>query len=174
MSQRAQAQSAYGYASITHDGSTVTGYASTELDYETAYYYDAEVQAEIQDENGNVLASGSASGNPSAFTFLDVIQAAACIKFSIIGYVITTPRFLGCGGGGGFYDYWGFSDYYWGYWWDYGDFIGSRRTRCIIGRLIFIATIIADVIRCLPAEVNCQTDNGAPNGPQILPSGIED
>src|SRR3712207_6768439 len=100
MSQRAQAQNAYGYATISHDGSTVTGYASTEVDYETAYYYDAEVQAEIQDENGNVLAFGTSSGNPSAFTFLDVIQAAACIKFSIIGYIITTPRFLGCNGGG--------------------------------------------------------------------------
>lgn len=170
MSQRAHAQNAYGYATISHDGSTVMGYASSEVDYETAYYYDAEVQAEIQDENGNVLAFGSGSGNPSAFTFLDVIQAAACIKFSIIGYVITTPRFLGCNGG--YFDYWGFSDYWWGSWWDYGDFFGSRQTRCIFTRLIFIATIIADVIRCLPAEVNCQMDNSPE--PQILPSGLGD
>ena len=117
-SQQAQAQGAYGFTSITHDGSTVTGYAATDLDYETAYYYDAEVQAHIQDENGNVLATGTAAGNPSAFTVLDVLQALLCIRFSMVGYIITTPRFLGCNGG--YYDYLGFSDYWWGDWWDYG------------------------------------------------------
>lgn len=165
MARQAQAQSAYGYASITHDGSTLTGYASTEIDYETAYYYDAEMEAYIQDENGNIVASGTASGNPSAITFLDVFQAALCIRFSIIGYIAVSPRFLGCDGGR--YDYWGFSDYWWGDWWDYGDFFGSRRNRCIFGRVIFIATIIADVLRCLPADVSCTISSE-----QILPSGL--
>lgn len=62
-----------------------------------------------------------------------MIQAAACIKFSIIGYIITTPRFLGCNGGyfdycdppwweihscqnsGGYWDY-GYCACNWGYW----------------------------------------------------------
>lgn len=167
MSQETNAQSAYGYATITHDGSTVSGYASTEIDYETAYYYDAEMEAYIQDENGNIMASAVSSGNPSAFSFLDVFQAALCIRFSIIGYVAVSPRFLGCNGG--YYDYWGYSDYWWGDWWDYGDFFGSRRNRCIFSRVIFIATIIADVIRCLPAEVSC--DHSNPHQ-QILPSGL--
>ena len=168
MTRQTQAQSAYGYVSLTHDGSTVSGYASTEVDYDTAYYYDAEVEAHIEDENGNWLASGTSAGNPSAFTFLDVFQAALCIRFSIVSYIIVSPRFLGCDGGGR-YDYWGFSDYWWGDWWDYGDFFGSRRNRCIFSRLIFIASIITDVIRCLPAEVSCQTNN--PQN-QILPSGL--
>ena len=167
MSQRAQAQNAYGYASIVFDESTntVTGYASTDVDYDTAYYYDAEVQAQIQDENGNILASGTAAGNPSAFTVLDVFQALLCIRFSIISYVIATPRFLGCNGG--YYDYWGFSDFWWGDWWDYGGFFGSRENRCIFNRLIFIATIIADVINCLPAEVRCTVSST-----RLLPSGL--
>jgi hypothetical protein len=165
--RQAQAQNAYGYTSISHDGSTVSGYAATDLDYETAYYYDAQVQAHIEDEYGNVLASGTAEGNPSAFTFLDVFEAALCIRFSIISYVIATPRFLGCNGG--YYDFWGFSDYWWGEWWDYGGFFGSRQNRCIFNRLIFIASIITDVIRCLPASVSCQASSL-----QVLPSGVGD
>lgn len=166
LSSQAQAQHAYGYASITFDENTntVTGYASTEVDYETAYYYDAEVQAHIEDENGNVLASGSGAGNPSAFTVLDVFQALLCIRFSIISYVVVTPRFLGCDGG--YFDYFGFSDFWWGTYWDYGDFYLSPRNRCIFGRLIFIATIIADVLECLPADFNCTLNT------RVLPAGF--
>src|SRR5262245_33679236 len=93
-----KAQQAFGYADITFDPSTntATGYASTELDYETAYYYDAEVQAQIQDENGNVLGSGSASGSPSAVTFFDVIETVLCFRVTIISSVIVAPHFLGC------------------------------------------------------------------------------
>src|SRR5258708_14662559 len=101
MCSSAQAQQAFGYASITFDESnnTATGYASTELDYETAYYYDAEVQAHIEDENGNVLGSSSASGNPSAVTFFDVIETVLCFRISIVSYVIVAPHFLWCNDG---------------------------------------------------------------------------
>ena len=166
----AQAQQAYGYASITFDenANIATGYASTELDYETAYYYDAEVQAHIEDENGNVLGSGSAIGNPSAFTVFDVFQALLCIRLSIISFVITAPHFLGCDSQQ-YFDVFGFSDYWWGWYWDFGDFFISRRNRCIFGRLIFIATIISDFIRCLPADVACRK---IPDTNQLLPSGL--
>lgn len=164
---RAQAQQAFGYADITFDesNSTATGYASTELDYETAYYYDAEVQAQIQDENGNVLGSGSASGNPSAVTFFDVIETVLCFRITIVSSVIVAPHFLGCNGH--YFDIFGFSDFWWGWFWDFGDFEFSRRTRCIFGRLIFIANIIRDIIRCLPANVSCQKDTN-----QLLPSSL--
>ena len=130
----AQAQQAYGYASITFDqnANIATGYASTELDYETAYYYDAEVQAQIEDEDGNVLGSGSAIGNPSAFTVFDVFQALLCIRLTIISFVITAPHFLGCDSQR-YFDVFGFSDFWWGWYWDFGDFSLSRRNRCILG-----------------------------------------
>jgi len=168
MCSQAQAQQAYGYATITYDenNDTATGYASTEVDYETAYYYDAEVQAHIEDENGNVLGSGSGAGNPSAITFFDVIHAALCIRLSIISYVIVAPRFLGCDSGR-YFDFFGFSDYWWGWYWDFGDFSLSRRNRCIFGRLVFIASVISDFIRCLPADVACDKDTN-----QLLPSGL--
>jgi hypothetical protein len=164
---RAEAQHAYGYASMSYDSNTgtLTGYAATELDYETAYYYDAEVHAQIQDENGNVLASGSGTGNPIAHTFLEVFQAVLCIRLTLISYVYTLPRFLGCEGGR--YDYWGFSDYWWGTYWDYGGFFGSRRTRCIFDRLILIASIVTDFLRCLPANFDCRVGST-----RILPSGL--
>lgn len=170
MSSHAQAQQAYGYASITFDESTntATGYASTELDYETAYYYGAEVQAQIEDENGNVLGSGAASGDQSAFTFFDVFQALLCIRISIISYVIVRPHFLGCDDQR-YFDIFGFSDYWWGWYWDFGDFSLSRRNRCIFGRLIFIASIISDFVRCLPADVACTKQ---PDTNQLLPSGL--
>lgn len=124
------------------------------------------MQAHIEDENGNVLGSGTASGNPSAVTFFDVIETVLCFRISIISEVIVAPRFLGCNGGR-FFDVFGFSDYWWGWFWDFGDFSLSRRNRCIFGRLIFIATIIRDFIRCLPARVNCDKDTD-----QLLPSGL--
>lgn len=171
-SERAQAQHAYGYTALNYDSNTgtLTGYTSTELDYETAYYYDAEVYAQIQDENGNVLASGSGEGNPVAHSFLEIFQAVLCIRISLIGYIYTRPRFLGCDGGR--YDYWGFSDYWWGSFWDFGDFFGSRRTRCIFDRLILIASVITDFIQCLPVEVLCSysSDRALPSG---LRPGIE-
>lgn len=139
--------------------------SSTELDYETAYYYDAEVQAQIQDENGNVLGNGTASGTPSAVTFFDVIETVLCFRITIISSVIVAPHFLGCNGN--YFDIFGFSDFWWGWYWDFGDFEFSRRTRCIFGRLIFIANIIRDLIECLPANVTCQKDTN-----QLLPSGL--
>ena len=163
----AQAQQAFGYTAITYNAATntLTGYASTELDYETAYYYDAEVQAHIEDENGNVLGSGSGTGNPSALTFFDVIHTVACFRITIISFVIVAPHFLGCNGD--LFDAFGFSDYWWGWFWDFGDFSLSRRNRCIFERLIFIATIVRELINCLPADVTCEKDTN-----QLLPSGL--
>lgn len=168
LSTQARAQHAYGYASISFDPGTgeVTGYASTELDYDTAYYYDSEVQAQIQDDNGTVYASGAADGGQMASVFLDVINAISCIRFTIISYVIASPRFdfLGCGGR---YDPFGFSDFPFDYWWDYGDFFG-RQERCVFNRLIFIASVIASVIECLPTHTQCQF-----NTDHVLPSGLD-
>lgn len=165
---QAQAQQAFGYAAITFNESTntSTGYASTEVDYETAYYYDAEVQAHIEDENGNILGSGTGTGNPSASTFFDVIHTVVCFRITIISFVIVAPHFLGCDDSQ-LFDIFGFSDYWWGWFWDFGDFSLSRRNRCILGRLIFIANIVSDLIRCLPAEVTCDKDTN-----QLLPSGL--
>jgi hypothetical protein len=164
-----QAQQAFGYASITFDENTntATGYASTELDYETAYYYDAEVQAHIEDENGNVLGSGQATGGASASTFFDVVEFVLCFRISIVSYVIVRPHFLGCNGR--YFDIFGFSDFWFDWWWDFGDFSFERRTRCIFQRIIFIATIIHDLIRCLPAQLSCQKE---PDSDQLLPSGF--
>lgn len=163
----AQAQQAFGYTAITYNAATntSTGYASTELDYETAYYYDAEVQAHIEDENGNVLGSGSGSGNPSASIFFDVIHLVACFRITIVSFVIVAPHFLGCDGD--LFDAFGFSDFWWGWFWDFGDFSLSRRNRCIFTRLIFIAAIVREVINCLPAEVTCEKNTN-----QLLPSGL--
>lgn len=164
-----QAQQAFGYAAISFDenSNTATGYASTELDYETAYYYDAEVQAHIEDEDGNVLGSGQATGNPSASTFFDVVQIVFCFRITIVSNVIVLPHFLGCNGQ--FFDIFGFSDFYFGWWWDFGDFEFDRRTRCIFQRIIFIAEIIHDIIRCLPVDVSCAK---VPDTNQLLPSGL--
>lgn len=169
MSSQARAQQAYGYASLSFDESTntLTGYASTEVDYETAYYYNAEVEAKIKDQNGKVLASGRGVGNPSAFTVLDVFQALLCIRFSIVSSVIVAPRFLGCDGG--YFDYFGWSGYWGGSLWDYGGFTLSPRERCIFNRLIFIASIIADFVNCLPTNVSCSVSST-----QLLPSGLRD
>jgi Carbohydrate binding module (family 6) len=167
MSSQAQAQQAFGYTAITFNPSTntATGYASTEVDYETAYYYDAEVQARIENENGTVLGSGGTIGNPSASIFFDVINLVFCFRITIISFVIVRPHFLGCDGD--LFDAFGFSDFWWGWFWDFGDFSLSRRNRCILTRLIFIATIVRELINCLPAEVRCDKDTN-----QLLPSGL--
>jgi hypothetical protein len=167
MCSQTQAQQAFGYAAITFNPSnnTSTGYASTELDYETAYYYDAEVQAHIENENGSVLGSGGTIGNPSASIFFDVIHTIACFRITIISFVIVRPHFLGCDGD--LFDAFGFSDFWWGWFWDFGDFSLSRRNRCILNRLIFIATIVRELINCLPADVTCEKDTN-----QLLPSGL--
>ena len=166
MCSAAQAQQAFGYAAITFDPSTntSTGYASTELDYETAYYYDAEVQAHIEDENGNILGSGAGTGNPSALTFFDVINTVTCFRITIISFVIVRPHFLGCDNNP--FDVFGFSDFWWGWFWDFGDFSLSRRNRCILERFIFIATIVSDLVRCLASQVTCEMDTN-----QLLPTG---
>src|SRR2546421_8788013 len=164
-----QAQQAFGYAAISFDenSNTATGYASTELDYETAYYYDAEVQAHIEDEDGNILGSGQATGNPSASTFFDVVQIVFCFRISIVSSVIVAPHFLGCNGR--YFDIFGFSDFWFGWWWDFGDFSFDRRQRCIFSRLLTIALIVRDIIRCLPVNVSCSK---VPDTNQLLPSGL--
>lgn len=168
MCSQAQAQQAFGYTAITFNPSTntATGYASTEVDYETAYYYDAEVQARIENENGTVLGSGGTIGNPSASTFFDVINLVFCFRITIISFVIVRPHFLGCDRD--LFDAFGFSDFWWGWFWDFGDFSLSRRNRCILERLIFIATIVRELIRCLPAEVTCNKDTN-----QLLPTDLD-
>jgi len=112
-----------------------------------------------------VYASGTSDGGQIASVFLDVINALSCIRFTIISYVIASPRFdfLGCGGR---YDIFGFSDFSFDYYWDFGDFF-SRQERCIFNRLIFIASIVASVLECLPTHTQCQfsTDH-------VLPSGL--
>ncbi len=162
-----QAPATWAAISFDENSNTATGYASTELDYETAYYYDAEVQAHIEDEDGNVLGSGQATGNPSAETFFDVVQIVFCFRISIVSYVIVAPHFLGCNGR--YFDIFGFSDFWFGWWWDFGDFGFYRRTRCIFGRLITIAAIIRDIIRCLPVDVSCSK---VPDTNQLLPGGL--
>lgn len=157
LTSAARAQNAFGYSSMTFDQSTntLTGYAWNDMDYETAYYYDAEVQARVEDQYGNVLASGSGFGNPTALTVLDVFQAALCIRYSVISYIYVRPHFLGCGGNQ-FWDYLGFDDFPGYYYWNYFGFLGSRQSRCIFGQLIFIGAIVSEFISCLPANVACQ------------------
>jgi Carbohydrate binding module (family 6) len=165
----AKGQQAFGYTSITYNEATntATGYASTELDYETAYYYDAEVEAHIEDENGNILGTGQASGNPVASTFFDVVSIVFCFRFSIVSRVIVAPHFIGCNGG--YFDIFGFSDFWFGWWWDFGDFSFERRNRCIFQRIVFIAFIIRDIVRCLPVDVICYK---IPDTNLLLPSGL--
>jgi len=165
------AQSAYGYGSIVYDEGTniVSGYASTDLDYETAYYYDAQVDAQITDDNGNVKASGSNIGNPAAMLNLDVIDVLLCIPYDIIIEIIVRPRyydyFSDCGYG--YYDYFGFYDYWWGSFWDYGGFTSNRPRSCSYTNYFYIARIISRVIRCLPVSTTCEYDRS-----EILPSGF--
>lgn len=166
-----QAQTAYGYGSIVYDEGTnmVSGYASTDLDYTTAYYYDAQVDAQIIDDNGNVKASGSNIGNPAAMLNLDVIDVLLCIPYDIIIEIIVRARyydyFSDCGYG--YNDYFGFYDYWWGSFWDYGGFASNRPRSCTYINIFYIARIISRVIHCLPTNTNCQYDRS-----EILPSGF--
>lgn len=171
-----QAQSAYGYATIVYDEgtNTVSSYGSTELDYETAYYYDAQVDAQITDENGNVLASGSGIGNPAAIVNLDVIDVLLCIPYDIIINIIIRPRNYfdfdyGFGCGGRYYDYFGFDDFWWGSFWDYGGFTSNRGRSCSSRNFFFIARIVARVIECLPANVTVRCNAASE---EVLPSGF--
>src|SRR5437870_1902694 len=90
LASRAAAQHAYGYASIDIDPSTntVTGYASTEVDYDVAAYYNAEVQAQIEDQSGNIIASGSNSDYQSASVILGAGDILQCVTYRIISYLI--------------------------------------------------------------------------------------
>ena len=169
ISAETQAQGVYGYSSITFDATTntLTGYASTETDYSTAYYYDAEVQAQIKDESGNVIATSSNVGNPFASTIMNVFQALLCIRYSIISYILVRANYWGCDGGVAYYDYWGFGFSSWGSYWDYGFFSPNRELGCIFGPAIFIATVIADVIECLPVDISCGFSSN-----KALPTGF--
>lgn len=166
-----KAQTAYGYGSIVYDEgtNTVSGYASTDLDYTTAYYYDAQVNAQITDDNGNVMASGSNIGNPAAMLNLDVIDVLLCIPYDIIIDIFVVARyydyFSDCGYG--YYDYFGFYDYWWGSFWDYGGFTSNRPRSCTYTNIFYIAQIISTVIRCLPVSTDCYYDRS-----EILPSGF--
>lgn len=166
-----QAQAAYGYGSIVYDEGTnmVSGYASTDLDYTTAYYYDAQVDAQITDDNGNTKASGSNTGNPTAMLNLDVIDVLLCIPYDIIIEIIVRPRyydyFSDCGYG--YYDYFGFYDNWWGSFWDYGSFTANRPRSCSYTNIFYIARIIARVIECFPVHTTCGRDRN-----EILPSGF--
>jgi hypothetical protein len=64
-------------------------------------------------------------------------------------------------------DVFGLSDFWWGWFWDFGDFSLSRRNRCILDRFIFIATIVSDLVRCLASQVTCEKDTN-----QLLPTGL--
>lgn len=92
-----------------------------------------------------------------------------CIPYDIIIEIIVRPRyydyFSDCGYG--YYDYFGFDDYWWGSFWDYGGFTSNRRRSCSYRNIFYIARIISRVIRCLPASTNCTYDRS-----EILPSGF--
>lgn len=168
MAPEVKAQAVWGYATITFDETTnsLTGYASTETDYSTAYYYDAEVQAEIKDENDNIIASGSDVANTIASTSINVFEFLHCVSYTIVAYVLLRPSYWGCDGGA-YYDYWGFGRYSWGSYWDYGYFSSYSDFRCEYGYAIFIATVIARVLQCLPTEISC-----GPSSFEALPTGF--
>ncbi len=70
------AQEAMGYSAIDWDYSSnsLIGYSETDLDPDVAAYYEARVDATIQDQNGTVIASdsnidtNSANGGETAVT----------------------------------------------------------------------------------------------------------
>jgi hypothetical protein len=154
----------YGYASIDIDPNTntVNGYASTELDYQTAAYYDAEVQAHIEDENGNVLTSGSNSGYQAA-SVVQVRGGDSCITYRIISYLILNAIiFDDCG----YIDVFGFGYLPFDYYWDYGYFWNDRWL-CRFQSFITLAEIIETVTECVEASVVC-----SPSTLLVLPSGL--
>ncbi len=160
---KAQAQQAYGYASIDIDQSTNTGtgYAMTELDYETAAYYNAVVEAHIEDGNGNVITSGSNEAYQTATVILGFGDILQCITYRIISYLILDAViFDDCG----YIDLFGFGYLGFDTWWGWGDFWNDRWL-CRWERFIRIAQIIETVTECITAHVTC-----APSSTRVLPS----
>src|SRR6185369_18057222 len=94
-----------------------TGYASTELDYQTAAYYNAEVQAHIEDENGTVLAADSTTGVQTATVVFSASNIIQCIIHRIIAYtILNSIIFDDCG----YVDPFGFGYLPFDTYWDYG------------------------------------------------------
>jgi hypothetical protein len=162
---RVNGQGAYGYASIDIDSATntATGYASTELDYQTAAYYDAEVQAQIENESGTILAAASTTGVQTATVVFSANNIIQCILHRIVAYTILNAFiFDDCG----YVDPFGFGflpfDIYWdyGYWW-------NDRWLCRFESFIIIAEIVETVTDCVFANVTCE-----PSTLQVLPSGL--
>ena len=162
---RVNGQGAYGYASIDIDSATntATGYASTELDYQTAAYYNAEVQAQIENESGTILASASTTGVQTATVVFSASNIIQCILHRIVAYTILNAIiFDDCG----YVDPFGFGflpfDAYWdyGYWW-------NDRWLCRFESFIRIAEIIETVTDCVSANVVC-----SPSTLQVLPAGL--
>jgi hypothetical protein len=164
-SAHAHGQGAYGYASIDIDSSTntVNGWASTELDYQTAAYYNAEVEAHIEDESGNILASGSNSAYQSASVVLSASGIIQCITYRIISYLILNAIiFDDCG----YVDVFGFGFLPFDYYWDYGYFWNDRWL-CRWESFIRVAELIETVTECVDATVEC-----SPSSLLVLPSGL--
>jgi len=159
----ASAQEAYGYASIDIDPNTNTGtgYAMTELDYNTAAYYDAVVEAHIEDQNGNVITSGSNEAYQTAVVTLGFGDVLQCITYRIISYLILDAIiFDDCG----YVDVFGFGYLGFDTWWGWGDFYNDRWL-CRWERWIRLAQIIETVTECITAHVSCSTSWN-----RILPS----
>ncbi len=162
-SSRASAQEAYGYASIDIDPNTNigTGYAMTELDYDTAAYYDAVVEAHIEDENGNVITSGSNEAYQTAVVTLGFGDVLQCITYRIISYLILDAIiFDDCG----YVDVFGFGYLGFDTWWGWGDFYNDRWL-CRWERWIRLAQLVETVTECITAHVTCSLDSN-----RILPS----
>ncbi len=162
---RTQAREAYGYASINFDtaSNTVTGYASTELDYETAAYYNAVVEAHIEDDNGIVLASGSREDYQSASVILGSADVIQCVIYRIISYLILDAIiFDDCG----HVDVFGFGYLPFDTWWGWADFYNDRWL-CRWERFIRVAQIIETIRECITATVVC-----GPSDLLVLPSGL--
>jgi len=74
MSSVAQAQQGVGTSALTITASTVTTHSSTQLDYYTAYYYDAIADGFLW-EDSNVIRSGSAIAGVHAYGYMSAPMA---------------------------------------------------------------------------------------------------
>jgi Carbohydrate binding module (family 6) len=160
---RAFAQEAYGYASIDIDPTTNTGtgYAMTELDYATSAYYNAVVDAHIEDQNGNIIASGRNEAYQTAVVTLGFGDVLQCVTYRIIDYLILDAIiFDDCGN----VDLFGFGYLPFDTWWGYGDFYNDKWL-CRYERFIEIAELIETVTDCITVHVTCNADSN-----QIVPS----
>lgn len=140
----AKAQDIYTYSDVTYDGSTntVTGYAQTQGDYNTAYYYGTVfAQGMLKDANGTSLNSGTASAYGSGTASL-TIQASgdgsatyemASGHYILLSYYVTNT-WSACYGynTSGWYDFYNYYQTYYGEGnpdlWSYYDFFGPGPT----------------------------------------------